>query len=72
MVYFSSIKGTWKNGEQLNSEDYINGIKLSSPAGVYVRWLEGLSDNATKNHITFDNPLNGVSCENKWDNIWEN
>jgi hypothetical protein len=48
-----------------------NGVELNSPAGLYVRWLEGASDKATVNHIAFKNPLNGVSCEDKWDNIWK-
>ena len=51
--------------------EYKNGVKLSSPAGLYLRWLEGLSDCATKNHKEFHNPLQGSSCKNAWENIWE-
>ena len=47
-----------------------NGVLLNSPAGLYVRWLEGKSDVATKKHIAFVNPLNGVTTEGKWENIW--
>jgi hypothetical protein len=49
-----------------------NGVELNSPAGLNVRWLEGKSDEAKDNHIAFKNPLNGVSCEDKWDNIRKN
>jgi hypothetical protein len=55
----------------LQDENRENGINLQAPAGLYVRWLEGASDKATVNHIAFNNPLNGVSCEDKWDNIWK-
>lgn len=48
-----------------------NNIKLESPAGFNIHWLEGLSDKETKRHKAFDNPLNGISCENKWENIWD-
>lgn len=53
-----------------DNPEYINGIKGSSPAGLYIKWLEGKSDNATKNHGEFKNPLKGQSCENQWENIW--
>jgi hypothetical protein len=55
----------------LQDENRENGVDLKSPAGLFVRWLEGKSDEATDNHIAFKNPLNGVSCEDKWDNIWK-
>lgn len=46
-------------------------LNMKSPAGLYVRWLEGKSDAATDRHEAFLNPLNGVSCENCWENIWK-
>lgn len=46
-------------------------LKLSAPGAFNIRWLEGISDKETSYHRAFDNPLKGVSCENKWDNIWE-
>ena len=55
---------------------YVHGYKrekdinLKAPAGLCTRWLEGLSDKETRRHIAFDNPLKGISCENKWENIW--
>lgn len=55
------MNGYFRNGEQ---------PKTSSPAGLYVKWLEGKSDDATLRHVAFNNPLNGVSTENKWNNIW--
>jgi hypothetical protein len=55
----------------LNTEDRMNGIQLNAPAGLYVRWLDGKSDPAAKNHKAFHNPLNGISCKNKWENIWK-
>lgn len=57
-------------------EYYVNGYKrdkelnLESPAGLYVRWLEGKDDEATERHIAFRNPLVGRSCEDCWENIW--
>lgn len=56
---------------------YMHGYKRENEpnekgiGGLYVRWLEGKSDLATDKHIAFDNPLNGVTCENCWDNIWK-
>ncbi len=58
-------------------EYYVKGylrekeLNLKAPAGLNLRWLEGLSDEATTRHIAFNNPLQGVSCENKWENIWD-
>lgn len=46
-------------------------LNMKAPAGLYVRWLEGKSDEATNRHKAFRNPLNGVSCENYWENIWK-
>lgn len=46
-------------------------VNTKSPAGINVRWLEGQSENETKKHGQFINPLHGVSCENRWENIWE-
>lgn len=56
---------------------YVNGykrekeLKLKSLGGLYVRWLEGKSDEATDKHVAFENPLKGVTCEDCWNNIWE-
>lgn len=58
-------------GEPLNSEERLNGIKLSSPAGFKISWLKGESEKATGNRIAFNNPLKGISCEDKWENIWK-
>lgn len=58
-------------------EWYVNGyhrekeISLESPAGMKVEWLEGKDEKETNNHIAFHNPLNGLSCEDKWENIWK-
>lgn len=46
-------------------------LNLKSPAALSLKWLEGKSDKATAKHPAFINPLNGVSCENCWDNIWK-
>lgn len=53
-----------------DGSDFANGIKLSSPAGFYIKWLEGVSEPATKNHIIFHNPLQERSCKMEWGNIW--
>lgn len=54
-----------------DTEEYKNGVKITSPGGLYTRWLEGESDEAAHNHPRFNNPLNGVSCKNAWENIWK-
>lgn len=46
-------------------------ISEESPACIKVEWLEGRDEKETKNHVAFHNPLNGVSCENCWENIWK-
>lgn len=46
-------------------------LNLSSPAGLYIRWLMGKDEEETPRHKAFKNPLNGVSCENIWANIWK-
>ena len=46
-------------------------ISEESPACMKVKWLEGKDEKETKNHIAFHNPLNGVSCEDCWENIWK-
>lgn len=50
--------------------EHKNGVKLNSPAGFNLKWLEGLSETLTKNHKAFINPLQGESCKNAWENIW--
>ena len=56
----------YKNGYHREKE-----ISLESPACMKVEWLEGKDEKETKNHIAFHNPLNGVSCEDCWENIWK-
>lgn len=56
----------YKNGYHREKD-----ISLESPAGMKVEWLEGKDEKETKNHIAFLNPLNGVSCEDCWENIWK-
>lgn len=56
----------------LQGENRENGINLNSPAGLKISWLEGLNEKeVTGKHRAFDNPLNGVSTENQWNNIWK-
>lgn len=55
----------------LDGKNRKNGVDLNSPAGLYVRWLDGQSDEPKKNHPAFNNPLNGVSCKDQWKNIWK-
>lgn len=56
---------------------YMHGYKREKEpeeggmGGLYVRWLEGKSDPETDKHIAFVNPLNGITCENNWENIWK-
>lgn len=46
-------------------------VKPSGDVGLISIWLEGKSGKATKMHSTiFPNTLNGISQENKWENIW--
>ena len=52
----------YKREKELNKE---------ALAGLKLKWLEGEGEKATDNHIAYNNPLNGVSCENCWNNIWE-
>lgn len=52
----------YKREKELNKE---------ALAGLKLKWLEGEGEKATGNHIAYNNPLNGVSCENCWNNIWE-
>lgn len=52
----------YKREKELNKE---------ALAGLKLKWLEGEGEKATGNHIAYHNPLNGVSCENCWNNIWE-
>lgn len=46
-------------------------LNPKSPAALNLKWLEGKSDQATEKHPAFINPLNGISCEDCWDNIWK-
>ena len=46
-------------------------IKLYSPAGLSVSWMEGKDVPATSKHPAFINSLGGVSCEDAWENIWK-
>lgn len=45
-------------------------IKLSAPAGISISWLEGKPEFSTRNFVNFGNPVS-ESCEDKWNNIWE-
>lgn len=61
-----------------SNQFYMNGYHRNgkkpddkSPAGLLIRWLEGKSEEETYRHDAFNNPLNGVSSEDKWENIWE-
>lgn len=46
-------------------------VKPTGDVGLLRIWLEGVSGKATNKHTTiFPNPLNGVSQENNWNNIW--
>lgn len=42
-----------------------------SPSGLEMKWLMGQNVPATDRHDEFVNPLQGVSCEDCWDNIWK-
>ena len=46
-------------------------IKDSSQACLSTKWLSGVGENQTDKHEKFINPLQGVSTENCWDNIWK-
>lgn len=46
-------------------------VSEDSPAAMNVTWLEGKDEEEKKNRIAFHNPLNGISCENAWENIWK-
>jgi hypothetical protein len=45
-------------------------LKYEAPALLKIKWLEGKGEEATDKHEIFNNPLNGISCEDCWDNIW--
>jgi len=48
-----------------------NGQEVkSAPACLSISWLEGNQKFSPKNQVDFDNPLK-ESCENKWENIWD-
>lgn len=46
-------------------------ISKKSPAGMKIEWLEGKDEKETDRHIAFHNPLQGISCEDCWENIWK-
>ena len=56
---------------------YVNGwkrqkpLETKAPACLTVKDLLGLDQPETARHAAFTNPLEGKSCENRWDNIWE-
>ncbi|MDE5968725.1 MAG: hypothetical protein K2G64_06440 [Muribaculaceae bacterium] len=61
-----------KTKEAINDDpNYINGVKITAPAGLYLRWMKGESDKANNLHVEFNNPLEGIDCENAWENIWK-
>ena len=43
-----------------------------SPACLSVKWLSGMNEPENAKHEAFINPLNGISCEDCWENIWKN
>ncbi len=45
-------------------------IKLTNPAALSLRWLEGIGENENLKHESFNNFLNLNSSENKWNKIW--
>lgn len=57
--------------ETVNDPAYINGVKVTGPAGLYIRWMQGESDKANNMHGEFRNPFEGIDCESAWDNIWK-
>lgn len=46
-------------------------ISKKSPAGIKIEWLEGKDEKETDRPTAFHNPLQGISCENCWENIWK-
>ncbi len=47
-----------------------DNLELSAPACISISWLEGKPEFSSRNHADFGNPLS-ESCEDKWNNIWE-
>ena len=47
-----------------------DNLELSAPACISISWLEGKPEFSSRNHANFGNPLS-ESCEDKWENIWE-
>lgn len=48
-----------------------NGQEVkSAPAGITISWLEGKPEFSPRVQEDFGNPLK-ETCENKWENIWE-
>ena len=47
-----------------------DNIALSAPACISISWLEGKPDFSSRNKVHFGNPIT-ESCEDIWDNIWE-
>ena len=79
LLYIASIKGilhanicdTKKEAERIAIRKREKELNKEALAGLKLKWLEGEGEKATGNHIAYNNPLNGVSCENCWNNIWE-
>ena len=46
-------------------------LAMSAPAGLSIKHLMGEDEKETSKHKAFHNPLNGVSCEDCWENIWK-
>ena len=47
-----------------------DNLELSAPACISISWLEGKPEFSSRNHTNFGNPVS-ESCEDKWENIWE-
>ena len=63
------VVGCGGGGEE--GEVWKKEISEKSPAGIDVKWLMGEDEHETNRHKAFANPLKGVSCEDCWENIWE-
>ena len=46
-------------------------LVMSAPAGLSIKHLMGEDEKENSKHKAFHNPINGVSCEDCWENIWK-
>lgn len=74
--YFIISRNQFINLLYLVHQYYVNvlhqddNLELSAPACISISWLEGKPEFSSRNHANFGNPLS-ESCEDKWENIWE-